>query len=183
MTSEYMAILENAPRLKATDLTGDYRILADFGDAVLAGHPTERGVQFVSAVAVSGIGQVETPQSLATPAFAGLSPVAESGTKAALTTCLTTDRKIFQSHKFCAIMVQNQISGYSAVGSALDLGSRGRAFESLYSDQNPSEIVDFRGIFLILCLLRRKIYGYIVECRLKNMSKNHIISLQIFLQT
>ena len=27
MTSEYMAILETAPRLKATDLTGDYRML------------------------------------------------------------------------------------------------------------------------------------------------------------
>ena len=48
MTSEYMAILEYAPRLKASGLTGDYRILADFGDAVLAGHPTERGVQFVT---------------------------------------------------------------------------------------------------------------------------------------
>ena len=48
MTSEYMAILEYAPQLKATDLTSDYRILADFGDAVLAGHPTERGVQFVT---------------------------------------------------------------------------------------------------------------------------------------
>ena len=48
MTSEYMAILENAPRLKASGLDGDYRILADFGDAVLAGHPTERGVQFVT---------------------------------------------------------------------------------------------------------------------------------------
>ena len=48
MTSEYMAILEYAPQLKATDLTGDYRILADFGDAVLAGHPIERGVQFVT---------------------------------------------------------------------------------------------------------------------------------------
>ena len=33
-------------------------------------------------------------------------------------------------------------------GSDIDLGSRGRAFESLYSDQNPSEINDFRGIFL-----------------------------------
>ena len=47
-TSEYMAILEYAPRLKASGLTGDYRILADFGDAVLAGHPTERGIQFVT---------------------------------------------------------------------------------------------------------------------------------------
>ena len=47
MTSEYMAMLERAPQLKANSLVGDYRILADFGDAVLAGHPTERGVQFV----------------------------------------------------------------------------------------------------------------------------------------
>ena len=48
MTSEYMAILETAPRLKASGLHGDYRVLADFGDAVLVGHPTERGVQFVT---------------------------------------------------------------------------------------------------------------------------------------
>ena len=48
MTSEYMAILETAPLLKAGGLTGDYRVLADFGDAVLAGHPTERGGQFVT---------------------------------------------------------------------------------------------------------------------------------------
>ena len=48
MTSEYMAILETAPRLKASGLTGDYRILADFGSTVLAGTPTERGVQFVT---------------------------------------------------------------------------------------------------------------------------------------
>ena len=44
---------------------------------------------------VSGIGQGETPQSLATPAFAGFPPVAENGTKAALTTGMTTDRKNF----------------------------------------------------------------------------------------
>ena len=48
MTSEYMAILETAPLLKASGLTGDYRVLADFGSAVLAGHPAERGVQFVT---------------------------------------------------------------------------------------------------------------------------------------
>ena len=48
MTSEYMVILETALRLKVGGLTGDYRVLADFGSAVLAGHPTERGVQFVT---------------------------------------------------------------------------------------------------------------------------------------
>lgn len=46
-------------------------------------------------MAVSGTEQGETPQSLATPAFAGFPLVAESGIKAALTTGLTTDRKIF----------------------------------------------------------------------------------------
>ena len=48
LTSEYMTMLERAPQLRADGLEGDYRILADFGDAVLAGHPTERGVQFVT---------------------------------------------------------------------------------------------------------------------------------------
>ena len=47
-TSEYMAILETAPRLKAGGLTGDYCILADFGDTVLAGTPSKYGVQFVT---------------------------------------------------------------------------------------------------------------------------------------
>ena len=47
-TLEYMTAMETAPRLKATGLTGDYRVLADFGSAVLAGHPAERGVQFVT---------------------------------------------------------------------------------------------------------------------------------------
>ena len=46
-------------------------------------------------MAVSGTGQGETPESLVTPAFAGFPLIAESGTKAALTTGMTTDRKIF----------------------------------------------------------------------------------------
>jgi len=46
-------------------------------------------------VAVSGSGHGKTPQSLATPAFAGFPPIAENGTKAALTTGMTTDRKNF----------------------------------------------------------------------------------------
>ena len=39
MTAEYMTAMERAPKLQATGLEGDYRILADFGDAVLAGRP------------------------------------------------------------------------------------------------------------------------------------------------
>ena len=35
-----------------------------------------------------------------------------------------------------------------AEGSDIGLGPGDRAFEPHYSDQNPSEIVDFRGVFL-----------------------------------
>ena len=48
MIAEYMTAMERAQKLQATGLEGDYRILADFGSAVLAGHPSERGVQFVT---------------------------------------------------------------------------------------------------------------------------------------
>lgn len=47
-TLEYMTIMESAPQLKASGLDDDYRILADFNGTVLAGHPTECGVQFVT---------------------------------------------------------------------------------------------------------------------------------------
>ena len=50
-----------------------------------------------------------------------------------------------------------------AEGSDIGLGPGDRAFEPHYSDQNPSEIVDFRGIFLILCLLRRKRLRYVIS--------------------
>ena len=47
-TSEYMSQMEAALRLTASGLTGDYRLLADFNGVVLAGHPTQYGVQFVT---------------------------------------------------------------------------------------------------------------------------------------
>ena len=47
-TAEYIRQLEAAPQLTASGLTGDYRLLADFNDVVLAGHPTKYGVQFVT---------------------------------------------------------------------------------------------------------------------------------------
>ena len=34
-----------------------------------------------------------------------------------------------------------------AESSDIGLGPRGREFEPRHSDQNPSEIVDFRGVF------------------------------------
>ena len=46
--SEYTRLMEAAPLLKATGLEGDYRILGQFNDVVLAGHFTQFGVQFIT---------------------------------------------------------------------------------------------------------------------------------------
>ena len=47
-TTEYMSQMEAAPQLTASSLAGDYRLLADFNGVVLAGHPTQFGVQFIT---------------------------------------------------------------------------------------------------------------------------------------
>ena len=70
-------------------------------------------------MAVSGTGQGETPQSLVIPAFAGFPLIAESGTKAALTTCLTTDRKIFDFSLRRGIMAEIEYPGIAKLVSRL----------------------------------------------------------------
>ncbi len=70
-------------------------------------------------MAVSGTGQGETPQSLATPAFAGFSPIAENGIKAALTTGMTTDRKIFDFLPRRGIMAEIEYPGIAKLVSRL----------------------------------------------------------------
>ena len=62
-------------------------------------------------MALSGTWQGETPQSLATRAFAGFFPIAENGTKAALTTGMTTDRKIFDFLPRRGIMAEIEYPG------------------------------------------------------------------------
>ncbi len=47
-TVEYMDHMKTASQLTASGLTGDHRLLANFNNTVLAGHPTEYGVQFVT---------------------------------------------------------------------------------------------------------------------------------------
>lgn len=69
--------------------------------------------------AVSGTGQGETPQSLVTPAFAGLSSVAENGTKVVLTTGMTTDRKIFDVPSRRDIMAIIEYPGIAKLVSRL----------------------------------------------------------------
>ena len=68
---------------------------------------------------VSGIGQGETPQSLATPAFAGFPLIAESGTKTALTTGMTTDRKYFIFTVRRGIMAEIEYPGIAKLVSRL----------------------------------------------------------------
>ena len=70
-------------------------------------------------MAVSGTGQGETPQSLATPAIAGFHPVAESGIKAALTTGMTTDRKIFDFLPRRGIMTEIEYPGIAQLVARL----------------------------------------------------------------
>ena len=70
-------------------------------------------------MAVSGSGQSKTPQSLAVPAFAGFSPIAESGIKAALTTGMTTDRKIFDFLPRRGIMAEIEYPGIAKLVSRL----------------------------------------------------------------
>ena len=45
---EYMLIFERAPALKAIGLEDSYKVLADFGDAVLAGRSCKTGAKFVT---------------------------------------------------------------------------------------------------------------------------------------
>ena len=45
---EYMQIFDRAPALKAVGLEDTYKVLADFGDAVLAGQLSKKGAKFVT---------------------------------------------------------------------------------------------------------------------------------------
>ena len=45
---EYMQIFDRAPALKAVGLEDTYKVLADFGDAVLAGQLGKKGAKFVT---------------------------------------------------------------------------------------------------------------------------------------
>ena len=47
-TKEYLRMLERTPTLKAFGLDEDYKILADFSDAVLAGRCCKTGAKFVT---------------------------------------------------------------------------------------------------------------------------------------
>ena len=70
-------------------------------------------------MAVSGTEQGKTTESLVAPAFAGFPPVVENGIKAALTTGMTTDRKIFDFLPRRDIMVEIEYPGIAKLVSRL----------------------------------------------------------------
>ena len=61
----------------------------------------------------------KSPQSLATRAIAGFPLIAENGTKAALTTGMTTDRKIFDFLPRRGIMAEIEYPGVAKLVSRL----------------------------------------------------------------
>ena len=98
---------------------------------------------------VSGIGQGETPQSLATPAFAGFPLIAESGTKTALTTGMTTDRKNFIFTVRRGIMAEIEYPGIAKLVSRLvwDQETVRSSRTTRTNEKRDSEIADFRVPF------------------------------------
>ena len=89
------------------------------------------------------------PESLWDSSLRRKFPGWKTPAKPGLTTAPPTDtgNLLFPSSR--GIMQKNWISGCSAVGSARDLGSRGRAFESLHSDQKPSGVFTSEGFYFV----------------------------------
>ena len=107
-------------------------------------------------MAVSGTGQGETPQCLATPAFAGLSPIAESGIKAALTTGMTTDRKNFIFIACRGIMAEIEYPGVVQLIERVVWDHEAASLSLATRTKTPLKSLISEGFFLILCLLRRR---------------------------
>lgn len=47
-TAEHQKLMEQAHQIRASGLEGDYRVLAEFNNVVLAGHQTRYGMEFVT---------------------------------------------------------------------------------------------------------------------------------------
>jgi hypothetical protein len=99
-------------------------------------------------VAVSGSGHGKTPQSLATPAFAGFHPVAESGIKAALTTGMTTGRKIFIFTPRRGIMAEIEYPGIAKLVSRLVWDQETVRSSRTTRTKNPLKSLISEGFFL-----------------------------------
>ena len=123
-------------------------------------------------MAVSGVEQGKTPESLVTPAFTGFTPIAESGTKAVLTTGMTTDRKNFIFTVRRGIMAEIEYPGVAQlvgrdiwdveVGCSSHLTRTKIPLKSLISEgfflffvYCGAEFEKFRSTYIILSITRR----------------------------
>ena len=99
-------------------------------------------------MAVSGTRQGETTQILATPAFAGFPPVAENGTKAALTTGMTTDRKNFDFPSRRGIMAEIEYPGIAKLVSRLVWDQETVRSSRTTRTKTPLKLLISEGFFL-----------------------------------
>ena len=88
------------------------------------------------------------PQSLVTPAFAGFPPVAEGGTKAALTTGMTTDRKIFDFPLRRDIMAEIEYPGIAKLVSRLVWDQETVRSSRTTRTKSPLKLLISEGFFL-----------------------------------
>ena len=107
-----------------------------------------------------------------TPVFAGFLPVAESGIKAALTTGMTTDRKIFDFPSRRGIMAEIEYPGIAKLVSRLvwdqETVRSSRTTRTRMNDPTQSEQVDetCRSGRVILCLKSLGITAFLkISCQ------------------
>ena len=110
-------------------------------------------------MAVSGTGQGETPQSLAIPAFAGFPPVAESGIKVALTTGMTTDRKIFDFLPRRGIMSEIEYPGIAKLVSRLVWDQETVRSSRTTRTKNPLKSLISEGFSYSLSIAAQEVRG------------------------
>ena len=96
------------------------------------------------------------PESFETRAFAGFWKVVKTGRKTALTTGLTTDRKIFHFHPQRGIIAKTEYPGVAELVPRhiwdVEIARSNRVTRT----KTPLKSADFRGVLLIPCLLRRR---------------------------
>lgn len=90
----------------------------------------------------------KSPQSLAARAIAGFPPVAENGTKAALTTGMTADRKIFIFTPRRGIMAEIEYPGIAKLVSRLVWDQETVRSSRTTRTKSPLKLLISEGFFL-----------------------------------
>ena len=124
-------------------------------------------------MAVSGTGQGKTPQSLAAPAIAGFHPIAENGTKAALTTGLTTDRNIFDFPSRRDIMAAIEYPGIAKLVSRLVWDQETVRSSRTTRTKSPLKLLISEGFFLFFVYCGAGGEIFYVSCCAKELYNNN----------